>query len=247
MDAHRSLDFRNAPNLRDLGGIPAANDRTTRHGLVFRSDDLSKLDDGEVERLAALHLRTVVDFRSRQEVLYSPDILPATVAETRALPIDAGRLIDNFYGGTINRRKVFGIMVSVYRQLAREFTSAYAQFFAALADAGKTPLLFHCTAGKDRTGFAAALFLSSLGVERQAVIDDYLYSAKCLRKKYRLGVNYDDVYEPLYTVFPEFIAAAFEVVDAEPGGVMGYLENRLGVDIGYMRETFTEFSAENTR
>ena len=240
MSTCRKLGFANAPNLRDLGGYPAANGKTVKHGLVFRSDDLASLTGEEISRLSEMKLRTVVDFRSRQESLYSPDMLPPTVVDEIAIPIDAGKLIGNFYGGTLNRRKTMGIMVSVYKQFARDFIPSYAAFFQALADGKKTPLLFHCTAGKDRTGFAAALFLSSLGVDRKIIVDDYLLSAECLKTKYVKGRDYDETMEPLYSVFPEFIAAAFEVVDGEPGGVDGYLRDRLGVDIERMREAFTE-------
>ncbi len=233
-------DLPNLPNLRDLGGFPAAGGKTVRSGLVFRSDDLASLSDEETARLAKLNLRTVVDFRSRQETLYAPDILPSTVTNVIALPIDAGRLIDNAYGGSLNRRKSMGIMISAYRQLATDFIPLYSRFFAALAAADSTPLLFHCAAGKDRTGFAAALFLTALGVERKRVIEDYLLSAALLSRKYVKGVEYDDVMEPMYTVFPEFLDAAFAVVDAAPGGADGYLRDSLGVDAEALREKYTE-------
>lgn len=233
-------EFPNIPNFRDLGGFPAAGGRTTRRGLVFRADDLSAVDDEELARLEELNLRCIVDFRSRQETLCAPDIVPSTVRRAAAIPVDAGKLIGNAYGGTLNRRKSTGIMISVYRQLARDFAQSYRQFFEILADPENVPLLFHCTAGKDRTGVAAALFLSALGVERKLIVEDYLRSAECLRKKYVKGVDYDEAMEPLYTVYPEFIAAAFEVADAAPGGTDGYLRDALGVDIEHMRKTFTE-------
>lgn len=173
-------------------------------------------------------------------MLLSPDVLPSTVAREIFIPIDAGKLINNFYGGELNRRKTMGIMISVYRQFAKDFVPSFRQFFDLLADAGTAPLLFHCTAGKDRTGFAAALFLSSLGVERGVVVQDYLLSAELLGKKYIKGRDYGDVEEPLYSVFPEFIQAAFEVIDAEPEGMEGYLRDSLGVDIDLMREMYTE-------
>lgn len=232
--------FDNAPNFRDLGGFPVAGGGRVKSGLVFRSDDLSSLSSDEISRLAALQLRTVVDFRSVQEARYAPDRLPSTVAHRIDIRIDAASLLGNFYGGALNRRKAMGMMVSVYRQLAGDFASSYRLFFEALADGEKLPLLFHCAAGKDRTGFAAALFLSALGVERELIVRDYLLSAECLRRKYVKGTDYDEVSEPFYSVFPEFIEAAFAVVDATPGGIEGYLRDRLGVDTAAMRAMFTE-------
>lgn len=240
MNESRKIDIHAAPNFRDLGGYPTVDGKQVKWGLVFRSDDLSNLSESDLDKVAQLGIRTVVDFRTAQEASYLPDRLPSTVQKSVNIPVDAGKLVGNFYGGTLNRRKVIGIMVSVYRQLINEFTASYRQFFELLADSENLPLLFHCTAGKDRTGLGAALFLSALGVDRRQVLYDYMRSAECLKRKYQAGRDYDEIMEPLYTVYPEFIQAAFAVVDDLPGGVEAFLRDQLGVDIEHFRKVFTE-------
>ncbi len=229
-----------APNLRDLGGYPAADGKRVKMNQVYRSDDLYDLSDNGLASLEKAGIRLVVDFRTRSEALLSPDRLPPSVRESVTIPIDAGRLMTHYYDETLNARKTRGIMVTVYRALASDFQPAYRQFFELMADPDNIPLLFHCTAGKDRTGFAAAMFLSALGVAREVIVDDYLLSVDRLRDKYVEGVDYDETTKPLFQVEPAFIDAAFDIIDSQYGGVESYLTNQLNVDIPLFRQRFTE-------
>lgn len=228
-----------APNLRDLGGYAAADGRRIRRRIVFRSDDLSELSRADLIFLASLDIRTVVDFRDRREVELCPDRLPRTVVNLVNIPIEAGSLMNAHLRGGYTRDNLMGMMVSVYRALVDDCRQAYRDFFAILSQPGNTPLLFHCTAGKDRTGVAAALFLLALGVDRKTVLDDYMLSRECLAAKYIAGEDYDPVLEPLYSVFPEFIQAALDVMDNRHGGPLRYLTDVLGVDIGLLRDLYT--------
>lgn len=228
-DFPRRIRTDGAYNLRDLGGFAAAGGRV-RTGMVFRADDLSELSRRDLEILAGLKLRTVVDFRGVGETMSYPDRVPATVTSVQHLPIDAGRVVDAVYDGNLNARKARGMMVSVYRTLVADFRETYRRFFEILSDPDSAPLLFHCTAGKDRTGVGAALFLAALGVAHGDIVADYLLSSDCLAEKFKPGVDYDTDSEPLYNVYPEFIEAAFETMDHEFGGVLDYLDRELGVD-----------------
>lgn len=229
-----------APNLRDLGGYPAFGGKTVKTGLVFRSDDLNDLSEADLKLLAGLNIRTVVDFRDAREAALYPDRLPPTVRNAVKIPIEAGSLMRDLAGDRLTRNKSMGIMITVYRALVNDFQDAFRSFLALLAEPGDTPLLFHCTAGKDRTGYAAALFLSALGVERKIIIDDFMLSRELLKSKYEAGVDYDDVSEPLYSVYPEYIETAFAAIDAGYGGVEKYLTEQLGVDISRFRDFYTE-------
>jgi protein-tyrosine phosphatase len=103
-----------------------------------------------------------------------------------------------------------------------------------------TPLLFHCSAGKDRTGFASALFLASLGVDKETIIQDYLLSKKQVEEKYAGFVAENPVLEPLMTVKREYIEAALDLIDKEYGGMENYLTHYLQVDTLKMRKIYTE-------
>ena len=236
----RRIQLDGAPNFRDLGGYTAADGRTVKKGLVFRSDDLNDLSQDDLDVVSELGVRTVVDFRDHKEIADYPDRLPETATNLVALPIGAGRLMAGFSLGRLDRDKTTGIMISVYRALVNDFQYVYHEFFSLLANPDNLPLLFHCTAGKDRTGLAAALFLSALGVKREIIEEDYLLSNVYLQEKYVFGIDYDEVMEPMYTVSPEFIQASFAVIDGSYGGVERYLLEKLGVDISRFREMYTE-------
>lgn len=232
-------EFSGVNNFRDLGGYAAADGRRVQYGRVYRSDELSELNRADLEKLSRLGLKSIVDFRGVEEAGDSPDRLPEG-AKLIALPVEAGQVMQLHWHGLPTHSKSLGMMVSVYKALATDFQDTYREFFKLLANPDHTPLLFHCAAGKDRTGFAAALFLSSLGVERELVMSDYLISRQRLQKKYRLGVDYNFEVEPLFMVYPEFLEASFERIDNDYGGMDAYLRERLGVNIEWMRTEYTE-------
>lgn len=235
----RCIDIEGAPNFRDLGGYPAADGRRVKWRTFFRSDDLNDLNDAGVGILGKFRIKCVVDFRTAHEFESWPDRIPAA-ARSVNIPVDAGRVMGRFHKRDLTPRKTAGIMISVYRDLAGEQRDAFRRFFEIIADPDNTPLLFHCTAGKDRTGFAAALLLYALGADDETVMRDYVLSAECLKKRYTAGVDYTDVTAPLYTVHSEFLSAALEVVVHRFGGPEKYLTEQLGVDIGALRELYTE-------
>ncbi len=234
------LTLSGAPNFRDLGGIPTLSGRKVKTGLVYRSDDLYDLREKDLQYLKRLGLRSVVDFRTRQEARELPDRVPTTVANQYHLPIDAGRLMREFNERNPTAATTTGIMLSVYRQLAHDFTDAYRKFFEILLNLNAPPLLFHCTAGKDRTGLAAALFLSAVGASREEVLRDYLASVPRLASKYQEGIDYDEVWKPMFTVKAEYLDAALEVIANSFGGMDKYLGETLAVDREELKRIYTE-------
>jgi protein-tyrosine phosphatase len=179
------IGLRGARNVRDLGGIATRDGRKLTAGTVFRGDALTRLDDEDLVALAGLDLRTVVDFRSEQEITAAgPDRLPEGVAAV-ALPIDAGDL-----GGVVTAAardtaswatalgdgRAAELMCELNRQFVAEdgYRASFAAALAIIADPDRRPVLFHCTAGKDRTGWTTAVLLTALGVSRDVVTADYL-------------------------------------------------------------------------
>lgn len=240
MTTVRRIAIAGAANFRDLGGYETTDGKTVKYGMAYRSDDLHRLDEADLATLDGLGLRTVVDFRDQQETSRLPDRLPRSVEHRVAIPIEAGKLLVGFSERELTRPRAIGVMISVYRALVHEFQPAFGRLFRLLADPARLPLLFHCTAGKDRTGFAAALFLSALGVDREDVYADYLLSNELLKARFVPGVDYDDALQPMYGVERTYLDAAFEVVDNSYGGVEKYLRDALGVDAAGLRRIFTE-------
>jgi len=173
LDKSRIIDLEGACNTRDLGGFRTASGGTVKRGLIFRSDELSSLTGIGVMKLGELGVKTIIDFRSRSEVERVGEN-PLKGIGTLELSLDCGNLESVM--DTVNETTGPKIMKLVNRSLVRENTEVFREFFSLLASRENLPLLFHCAAGKDRTGFAAAMFLSSLGVSRGDIMNDYMLS-----------------------------------------------------------------------
>lgn len=233
----RLVRLEGAYNFRDLGGYPAADGRRVKRGRLFRSADLSGLTDADLDFLAGLPVRTVIDFRRPSEILEAPDRMPASAAEAVRLPITAG---DPSLLAAPDRCTATRWMEDVYRVLARDNQEVFGRFLALLAEAGRSPVLFHCAAGKDRTGFAAMLLLFALGVDRETILTDYLLSNPGLGDRYAGWAAEHPHLQPLVVVAPSYLEAVFAVIDEEFGGPRSYLTRHLYADIEALRRLYAE-------
>lgn len=233
----RLLPLEGAYNVRDLGGYPAFGGKTVKWGKVFRSGDLNSLTASDQKLLENIGIKTVVDFRSEQERLRAPHRLPDSVKLLKNLTISAGDMValSEF---TVEAGP--SLMLKINRLLVSNAQPQYREFFGLLSGQEYAPLLFNCSAGKDRTGFAAAMFLSSLGVEREVIYHDYALSAEYVREKYANLVTEEPQLEAALTVEREYLEAAFHEIDSRFGGVEKYLAGSLGVNLELMRFLYTE-------
>ena len=242
--AHRRLPLEGAHNFRDLGGYRTADGQQLRWGLLYRADSLSELDTEDLRYLQRLQLRQAVDFRSPAERAEEPDRLPEDVQITQR-PITVGP-----HGA--NLRQMFSDaealknfdgthwMQEINRELVQKHTPVFRDWLHDLARSEATPQVFHCTAGKDRTGFAAAMLLTILGVPQETVMQDYLLSQvygrqqreRMLRRVRIISLFRIDpqVLQPLMGVEASFLEAAFDEIETEYGTMDNYIENGLGVD-----------------
>ncbi len=233
----RTLPIQGAYNVRDLGGYKTDAGKTVKWGKVIRSGDLDKLTDADLAYFEQIQIRTYIDFRDSAEISSAPDKIPSSLLYSYNLSVSAGSMIDLFNFSSDNTGK---IMEEVNKFFVTEAQTSFKDFFHILMNEENAPLLFHCSAGKDRTGYAAAMFLSALGVERQTIVQDYLLSAECLKDKYAPIIHIYPQLEPLMTVKKEYIEAAFDTIDTEYGGVETYLTNNLEVDLEKMKTIYTE-------
>ncbi len=175
----RHIPLVGQPNFRDLGGYASADGRRIKWGVVYRSGELSQLSDDDVSRLGQLGIRTVVDLRSPEEVTARGEGRLPPGAQIVPTPITSSdmfaKLIPMFLKGDFSKVPP-DLLDQVNRALVREFTGQYANLLRALSDPANRPLVFHCTQGKDRAGFGAAMVLSALGVPWETVLEDYLLS-----------------------------------------------------------------------
>ena len=228
-DLPRSIPLQGASNLRDLGGWPAAEGARVRFGLVFRSASLARLTEADAGTLAATGLRTVVDLRGEPERQHDrAAVLPGVAVH--ALPIDPS------LGASLREITAGDAMEALrraYTAYALDWPHRYAAMFDLLLDPARRPLLFYCTAGKDRTGFGAALLLAALGVEYEAIRTDYLATNGLWQRDPAIAAALSPaVAEVLLRGHAELLDAAFAAIRAAFGSLDAYLAQRIGLDAG---------------
>lgn len=222
-----------APNFRDLGGYTTLHGRHIRRGKIFRSDHLGQLTTDDI---ALLHNRLgarwrVIDFRGVQERTTAPCNLPQ--AQVHALSIEptiVQKLTDLLaQAQEVSRAEIVRLMQETYQGFVRHNTPRYADFFQHLLSETDHPLVFHCTAGKDRTGFAAALLLHALEVPADVIWQDYLLTNDRLQHRPMNSQLPAPIAHVLHAVQTEFLQAALQTVDSEFGGLEPYLTQQLGL------------------
>ena len=168
---HRFVPLDGAFNFRDLGGLPTHDGGTTRSGLMFRSDALHHLVPGDVDLLTELGMRTVIDLRSEMELdRTGRGPLGETDMQWLHAPLSHG---DPAAGNVLPQALQDGDLGRHYVTSLAERTETLATVIAHLASRDNLPAVFHCTAGKDRTGMVAALVLSLVGVPDDVIVHDY--------------------------------------------------------------------------
>jgi protein-tyrosine phosphatase len=238
----RHLDLQGASNFRDLGGYSARDGRSLRWRRMFRSNHLGHLTAADVDIVRGLGVRSAFDFRGIEEragaacglqeiVVHSLPIEPTVVAALRA-ELVAGRLT-----APLAR----DIMCESYRNYVRHNTHSFRALFEHLVQ-DRAPLVIHCTAGKDRTGFACALILHALDVPDEVIAADYLLTNRFYRRDPASATDLpDDVREAIGTVDASFLAAGFDAVRAEYGDLETYFRDGLNVGARERAELKTRY------
>ena len=234
--AERRLPVAGTLNFRDLGGYPAGAGFRVRWGRVFRSDNFAAVSAEAWRQLSGMGLREIFDLRHAAERERSPSVIPDDLdiaISHLAIGGEAAEAPDLVELLSRGGRESYGLdfMVEMYQKLVVEQGPTFATLLEHLADPTRLPAVFHCTAGKDRTGVAAALLLELLGVERKLVLDDYELSTRYrsgprieeLRPRLvAAGVDIESV-RPFLSAPRPALAAALTTVDEKHGSVVKFL------------------------
>ena len=232
----RRLPVAGTFNFRDLGGYPGAGGRHTVWGRVFRSDNFGEVRPETWRQLHEMGLREVFDLRHDAERTRDPSAIPRDIGitvSTFAIGGEAAEAPDVVELLASGGDDGFGLefMLGLYQDLVTDHGAAFAELLTHLADEHRLPAVFHCTAGKDRTGLAAALLLRLLGVERELVLDDYELSTtyrsnpriEILRPRLEAaGVDIAAV-RPFLSAPRPALAGALDTIDDRHGSVEGFL------------------------
>lgn len=246
----RMLGLSAATNLRDLGGYGTTGGKTVIRGFVYRSDVFSPLGADDITRLGRVGFRQVYDLRTVPEMKAQPDQIPAGAvhvplnvladaqsaapAQLEALMHDPRKANAVLGGGKVEAHFAEGYREFVSLPSAKR---AYRELFTALADRSRLPAVFHCTTGKDRTGWAAAALLTLLGVPADTVMADYLRSNDNLLPYYkstidRFAAEGGDGAIPIAIlgVKREYLEASFDELRKRHGTIEKYFSDGLGID-----------------
>lgn len=232
--AKRVLHTQGAINFRDLGGYKTTDGKEVKIDKVFRSAEISHLTDSDMVLLAANHINTIVDFRSDDEVSKAKDRLPIN-ADYIQLP--AGSEQTNNMMRTMATATSGDSMMIAFYSRTDHLSAKYKPFFQKLLNLPDTSaLMFHCTAGKDRTGIGAALFLYALGVPQQTIMNDYLASNiyrkdandQMVKMMVQVHMN-EQVAKDVVAVKPEYLQSTFDAITKKYGSMDNFMEKELSI------------------
>lgn len=235
-------------NFRDFGGYETQNGTRLKNGLLYRSGDLSKATDADLERIHSLGIKTICDLRSEGERRREPDRVPAARPFTffnipmRPIVEYHGRSLRRLFSlmfGSERRTDYVAVSHQAYRDYATRYLPQLKALFERISNPENLPVLIHCSAGKDRTGVVSSLIQLVLGVPFETVMDDYLktngnlnaYKEDVFRRLSRLGlfgIPWKELYAPLFAARTDFLNAALEQVKEEFGAIDEWFRNGLG-------------------
>jgi protein-tyrosine phosphatase len=230
-----------APNFRDLGGV-RCGERAVIPGKVLRSEALHALTDEDVEVLGGLGVQLVCDLRRPEERELWPSRWPDGSAPRTMVPVrspdevesEGASVLALFETGTGDSTRA--AMLEIYRRLPHVATATLRTLLGEIRD-GNLPVLVHCSAGKDRTGFVCAVLLEALGADRDTNMEEYLVSDRFFGadRIAQLGaiLQTDGLNEGMIDALrcrPDYLERAWESMDEAWGGIDDYLEQALGLD-----------------
>lgn len=254
--AERLLPLEGGINFRDMGGYATADGRRVKWRHLYRSGTMHRLTPSDHEHLATRGIRTVIDFRTQSEQSDEPNHW-ALSSDTNYWSREHEEVFGNIHemaaSGLASAEDAMRVMEGGFRHLPFQQAEAYAEMLHRLA-ASEVPLAFHCTAGKDRTGGAAALILAVLGVPRETIIADFTMTERAVdiqkallrtkpNPKYAHFAKLDDDTRAAFGgAKPSFINAFLDTVDEKCGSLENYLSDLgiTGSDIGSIRASLLD-------
>lgn len=244
--ANRHISFSKTLNFWDIGGLKTKDGKTVRLGKIYRSGNLAELDEDEFAKFSATRIAHVYDLRTNHEIKGKEDHLPPNVQYLHTPTVadnegEIAQLKKKVINGEISEAMAKDMTTRFYEDAVSVNVNALRDIIKGITDSDE-PVLYHCSAGKDRTGIVSALILSILNVDREMIVNEYLLSnyyrnartektlgkakmGKIIKRKMDL-----QAVEVLTTVEEGFINATFDTIDKKYGGMDSFIQNQLGID-----------------
>ena len=245
-----ALGMETVPNLRDVGGYKTADGKTVARGIAYRSHTFNPMSDAEIDKLGLLMLKNDYDLRTAAEVKARPDQIPPGVEyhllnvladEKGAAAAQLEALLHQ--PQKANKALGDGKIETMFMQVYRAFITlpsakqAYRTLFLDLANPRMAPGVFHCTTGKDRTGWAAAALLTLLGVPKETVMADYMRTNDYTLPQFQhaidafvAGGGERSIALAVLGVKPEYLEASLDEMQKQYGSIESYFSEGLGID-----------------
>ena len=240
------IDLSGARNFRDLGGYPTMDGRRIKKGLLYRSDQLSRLTKHDLEILSELKLKRIYDLRNKGEQQKDPDKLPSG-QNIQIVPVPfAFALLDEsvmrkrIVHGQLSQGDTEKLMIESYETYVIDYRKQIALIVRDLAEPGALPALIHCVHGKDRTGLVIATILEVLGVSKDIIMQDYLLTnmfwdseTRRLSTLAHIGSLFrtpSSEVRNLMMAKPEYLQNAGKEVKEHYGSIDNYIHEGLGLD-----------------
>lgn len=231
-------------NFRDLGGYTSNDGRQVRWKKIFRSGHLANLSSADLDTLESLALTEVHDFRRREEQQRNPSqpVRAQTTADYEMFVGSMSKFWEFLTNGGLNAESAHELVRGSYRDCIDDVAPAYARLFESLIRNADNATLFHCAAGKDRTGMAAALILSALDVDREVIVQDYLLTLEHFDNENLLNIVEQHLRDaqvphwerswlvPYVSVHEDNIRFFFDSIERRYGHVQEYLRAALKLD-----------------
>jgi protein-tyrosine phosphatase len=259
-EAHRVLKFESVVNFRDLGGYRTTDNHSVKWGKLYRSGTFANTSRADLVALQKLNLSTLIDFRSAAEKQEEPNVLPDPMG-FRVVEIPTldggnkamvGEVMQRIESGNFDGFDPNQFMLEANIQFASKFTPQFTEFIHTVLDAKGSPVVWHCSAGKDRTGFASAVLLRILGVPYNTIIADYMmskeYALAGRKNEIRMlrlfkGDEAADKLTVMMGVEESWLQAAFDEIDRQWGNFDNYVHSGLllsAEDIAKLKNTLLE-------
>ena len=234
----RNIGLQSSPNFRELGGMNISGDAKIKEGMIYRSGSFSDLDDADAEKLKETGIKTIVDFRSEHEIEKEPDFIPESMGIDwinapigNINPEKLGKFAEVLMSPEFNEAAVEQLMIDINVGFIENIADFKPMFDVLLEE--EEPVLFHCTAGKDRTGLASSLLLHALGADWDTILEDFMLSNEAVdkldkKKSNAYGLPQDRI-DMLMGVRSSYLESAWETAIQTHGSIDSMLENELGI------------------